>query len=561
MEEARIVHQEESLQLEKAYTFFMVPFYFEKTPFYDFSHNRIWKIEETKLSNEGEDGDVLYAYIMNFLQGQMYDNVNDKDHLEIYCLSVDKESKWYRNFWSPFVNYSNVAKISIGKNKEKEDVYQQIKFQLLSGDEKGFKAPHLFIYKRAQIGILSFCIELSEKNKLMSDLKLLNYHLHKIHQPMCRLVCPQLSINAKRSFSSEEERLLEESKLCQARMAIAPFNSEESYSPYEDFSWSIRGLVDMWLQDINYSLFSNIRMHLFTYCQIDDSVSNALTKDHIIPDLLKLSRCVNDKYMLSFDELVRDGATTQNFDNIYMASSVEGTAIVAVAKKANKGFISQMDGIIKLRYIWVYLLVLVQHYTLLNMNRRLMVVESSNDEDALWDVLKIIKNVKIRCYYTDVSPYTQHSQFYQLCCKNLHVKEAFNEIDQKTKALNLTINHDLQKLLESQKMLFEQQQIEEERRDKQQLKAVQKAERKAESGQRRLNLVVGVLTVFQVAGVIYEFTNDTKWKWWAIIFTFVISFFFLFLVIHWDNKGMGLIRFARKVYYCGNDSDDLADNQ
>lgn len=554
--------QQTTLEIKKAYTFFFVPFYYQGTQFNNFTHNRTWKLEDEKLSNEGEDGDVLYAYIMKFLQGQMYENNSDKDHLDIYRLSVDKNTDWYKNFWSPFVNYSNVAKISMGKNEKKEEIIHSVKFQLLSGDEKGFKAPHLFIYKKAQIGILSFCIELAEKKNTISDLKLLNYHLHKIHQPMCQLVCPQLSINSKRVFSSESERLFEEKKLCQARMEIASFNPEKTYSPYGEFTWNMRGLVDMWLQNIEFTLFSNIRMHVFTYCQIDDSENEVLTKDQLLPDLLRLSRCVNDKYQLPFSDLECDGATLQSFDNIYMASSVEGTAIIAVAKKANKGFVSQMDGIVKLRYIWVYLLVIVQRYTLLNMNRHLMEVEASNNEDALWDVMKTIKNVKIRCYYTDVSPYTQHSQFYQLCCKNLHVKDAFNEIDQKTKALNLVINHDVQKLLEAQKKELEQQRINEEKREKQQLEAVQKAERKAENGQRRLNLVVGVLTVFQVAGVINDFLNDKLWwKWLAISFTFGICFFFLFLVMNWDKKEWGIIRFARKTYYLGNEPDEAGIDQ
>ena len=159
-----------------------------------------------------------------------------------------------------------------------------------------------------------------------------------------------------------------------------------------------------------------------------------------------------------------------------------------------------MDGNIRQRYIWIYMLAVIQRYTLLNMNRQLTEIDSDNDERKLWNLLDTIKNVKIRCYFTDVSPYSQHSQFYQLCCKNLHVREAFKEIEEKTNALNTTINHEI------------------------------------ERGQRRLNLVVGILTVFQAAGVIYELSRSTKYQICATTITFIVGFSLLYLVLNWRKK-------------------------
>lgn len=543
------------LNIEKAYTFFMVPFYYDVEK--SFSVKGSWKLDTEKVSNEGEDGDVLYSHIMDFLQGQMNDNVGQDEHLDIYSLDIHKESSWYKEFWNPFINHANVAYIPNGKNNAKEDVFRTLSFNILSSDEQGFKAPHLFVYRTAKIGILTFCVELAGDKKNISDLKQLNYYLHKIFKPTCRCSSPNLSINEKRRFASNEERDAAETKLRKVRHYIKPYDETEEYSPYKYFTWDMKGFIDLLLTDVDCHLFSNIRMHVFTYCQIDDSDKELLTNDDILPDLLRLSRCVSDKYMLPFDELERSGATLQSFENIYYASSVEGTAIIAVAKKANKGFVSQLDGNIRLRYLWIYMLAVVQRYTLLNMNRQLIQVASENDESKLWDLIKTIKEVKIRCYHTDVSPYTQHSQFYQLCCKNLHVKEVFHEIDTKTKALNLTISHDLQKLLEEQQATIQQQHLEEEKREKEQLlldkkrdEALREAERKAESGQRRLNLVVGVLTVFQVAGVIYEFFNDTGcWQWIATLAIFIIGFSLLYIVMNWEKEKRPLIRRARNIYY------------
>ena len=69
--------------------------------------------------------------------------------------------------------------------------------------------------------------------------------------------------------------------------------------------------------------------------------------------------------------------------------------------------------------------------------------------NMLWRLLESIRKVKVRCHFTDISPFTQHNEFYDHCCEKLHVSIAFNEIDHKTKALNLTMGHDLQELREA----------------------------------------------------------------------------------------------------------------
>ena len=153
------ISQQQDVEIERAFTFFMVPFYYEsEAECSPILSNNLWKKDSEKVSNEGEDGEVLYSYIIDFLQGQMKSDNSVKDHLRIYCMNVDKESKWYHDFWDSFINHPHVAYIPIGKNEAKEDVFHPIRFKMLSCDEKGFRAPHLFIYEEAKIGILTFYI-------------------------------------------------------------------------------------------------------------------------------------------------------------------------------------------------------------------------------------------------------------------------------------------------------------------------------------------------------------------------------------------------------------------
>ena len=452
--------------LGKAYTIYMLPFYFEE----DFS-NGLWEKEYNLVSDEGAETDVLYPYIMEFLQGQILDNTSAKqcNYLQVLRLKTEEHSIRHKSFWSSFIHHNHIAYIPQGKKVDKEDVYLPISFRILSEKERGFKAPHLFVYESGKVGILTFCIELAEKKKTIGDLVLLNYHLHKIHNPMCRCVCPTLSINKQRVFENEDDqkKVVENYKLSRSYIASHSLSNDESN--IFEFDWNIRSLIDMWLcKECNIRLFSEMRIHLFTYYQIDDTENGLVSKEDIIPDLFRLSRCVNDKYLLPFSKLEEEGFMLQSFDNIYIASSIEGTAFCAVAKKENAGFISQMDGNVRLRYIWIYLLALMQRYTLLNLTRQIIIANSQDREAAIPGIIEVVKNTKMNCYYTDISPYTQHNQFYQHCCKCLHIKELFNEIESKTEIFNLIIT------------------------------------KNQEKKQRQLNWIVGLLTVLQAGSAVYE---------------------------------------------------------
>ena len=450
------------LALEKAYTFYMLPFYYESTSIETKGLMSLWEPENRKISDEGSGTNVLYPYIMEFLQGQTCGNTTDTpETLRTFRLKVDKNSVRNRVFWEKFVHHSHIAYIPTPK----EDEATPISFNILSESEEGFKAPHMFVYESAKIGILTFCIELARKEKTIEQLKLLNYYLHKIHNPICRCVCPALTINKHRTFENDYERVKAEEYLRQARTYITPHDENKEFSPYQEFDWDIRALIRMWIAgEKHIRLFSDMRLHLFTYCQIDDTKTNAISKEVILPDLFRLSRCVNDKYLLPFDKIEEEGGMLQSFENVYIASSVEGCAFIAVSQKENHGFISQMDGNVRLRYIWVYMLAIIQRYTLLNMSRQMIMVNAHRK--TIWDIIKVVKNTKTNCYYTDVSPYTQHNQFYQLCCKNMHIKDLFDEIQNKTEIFNLVLTG------------------------------------KQETKQRQLNWIVGFLTILQAGDAV-----------------------------------------------------------
>ncbi len=483
-----MTNKEKLLTIGKAYTIYMLPFYFEKS----FTH-LVWENENSLISNEGTEVDMLYPYIMDFLQGQIHESFSSGDcnHLRILKLKKDDQSVRYKKFWKPFIHHNHIAYIPDGKDENKEDVYLPISFRILSENEKGFKAPHLFVYDSGNIGILTFCIEITEKRKTIEKLKLLNYHLHKIHNPMCRCVCPALSISTKRVFENDDEKKNAEETFRQYRSYMTPHSLPNQVSSDYEFDWNIRSLIDMWIgEEPNIRLFSDMRIHLFTYCQIDDTAEGVIFRKDIIPDLFRLSRCVNDKYLLPFHQMETEGGMLQSFDNIYIASSIEGTAFCAVSKKENAGFISQMDGNIRLRYLWIYLLAIIQRYTLLNLTRQMTKLSSHKKDKSIQSIIEVIRDTRMYCYYTDVSPYTQHNQFYQHCCKCLHIKELFDDIESKADIFNLLITNNQEKK------------------------------------QRQLNWIVGIMTILQAGSAVFEI-----WKnFYLAIIVMVLAASIIYLV-------------------------------
>lgn len=587
------VKAKESIRLEKAFTYFIIPFYYEGNDYAvlkvdDNPLEAMWEKSKGKILNEEDD--VLYPYIINFLQGQ------SNDHLDIYSINSTPKSS-ARKFWDAF-SQKPAAVDKRKKDKTQTKTDKETSKSLHSADleiknEKGeklilptafdlqrdsgytgLKSPHLFISPSANIGILFFCIGLGEDDKTIDNLKRFNYYLHKVSKPLNKCTTSSFQLN-KQIFPNEQARLSKENRIVGFRKMIAPHGSvKQLCTPYCEFNWNIRALIDMLLSDVKglkqedgkkiecgVHLFSNTRAHLFTFCQID-GIQTSYEYDDIKKDLMCLSRCVNDRYMLPIDDSVEKSMCLKTFNNIYFASSVEGAAMIAISKKENEEYIKQIDNQGLPRYLSIYILVLIQRYSMLHINRRLTELSSDTASASLWNILDIIKRVKVHCFYTDVSPYTQHNQFYQHCNKNLHIYETFNEIDNKTKILNLTISHDTQELLEQQKKVFESQREEENRREKVQLKldkqrddALREAERKAESGQRRLNLVVGILTVFQVAGVIFEFCKGWEFlRFTATSITFVVGFFLLYIVMNWEKENKTLIRWVRSIYYWKNNS-------
>lgn len=579
----------EPLKLEKAYTFFMIPFYYEGN--WDDIHKKIsrWEPQKEEMYKE----DILYPYIMElFKQAQPKENDSPTNRLKIYQLRTRDIGSKSEFFFDRVLGKKHVAifeENSLGQKKPYAIPY------VFHND--GNNAPHLFISPSAQIGIMTICTELAD-GCTIQDLRHFNYFLQKRNEidnvfvgkkilpngeekeikdkrtTNYRLVCPSPETNKSLSYAD-------------AMNAVAQYLNPEGYKKLineeqninnEHVNWDLNYFIGFllntlgWKSQVNY--FNRERIHIYTFCSIDGTESTGcqITSDDIVPEALRLSRVVNSKYLLPFDEMVQKGAIMQTYQNIYFSSSIEGTSIICIARDINKSFIDDMKDKFNRQYLLIYLLVLLQRYTLLSIDRRLTEYDARNDgkDDGLWNLINLICKIKVNCYYTDVSIYTHHSQFYQHCCRNLHVPETFEEIDEKVELLKLTTDRKMHLLMEAQRKIQEdeakrhqeeierikkkeaenerrrkEEQVMEEARQKQIESQLKQEKDEAERRQHILNGIVGVLTIAQVMQATYELMKPEYDKDQLSICTSVvlgIVCFILLVALMWKD----IVKFIKK---------------
>lgn len=468
-----------NLQLEKAYTFFMVPFYYENDDWDVIHEERLnkWIPITEDLYNE----DVLYPYIMDLFRQH---STSQNTQLDIFEFKSEDTGINSQLFVERILGKKQLALIA--KNSKEKAEPKIIQFKLMN--EKNF-APHLFISAKAKIGIFSFCLELLGDKRMIEDLTTLNYYLHKRnetdkYQCLCLRPDKQEDTTITTDFKSIKNIVPD----------LWTLTQKKTLKNVDYICWNLNDLVDCLLATMGrpkegqkrIKYFSKDRMQLFTFCSIQDQKNSIQEKD-IIPGLFRLSRCVNTNYLLPFDQLVQQGALLKTYENIFFSSSIEGASMLCIGRKDNSVFINEIHEKFNRQYLLIYLLVLIQRYTLQNLERLIIEFESTDkqSDDRLWNLIDIICRIKVNCYYTDVSIYTHHSQFYQYCCKNLHIPETFREINEKVELLKLTTDRRINELMEAQKVEKDQ----------------------AERRQNTLNIIVAILTVAQVVQAVFEICN------------------------------------------------------
>lgn len=471
MEDNNNIQQQAPQQQEKAYSFFVVPFFFEENEWEDIMRGLDkWQPATDDLYKEE---DILYPYILDlFKQG----NPSGKPHFDIYAFDCKDKGADSLMFAERIIGKRQVAVIA--KNAASRTAPQLISFKVLKQDNF---APHLFVSPTANIGMLTFSIELLGDASVERQITL-NYHLHKRNETK-KYQCVCLDPDKQEDGDAADDCAAVE-KLLPGLWKLSQKNTRKR----QDYiCWNLHDFVDCLMRTMGepkegekrIRYFSRNRVHMFSFHSQQDEDDRLAPADMTVP-LLRLSRCVDASYMLPFGELVAQGATLQTYENIHFSASIEGASMMCVGKKDNGAFIANIHEKFNRQYLLIYLLALMQRYTLQSIERKLTAFGAPDrqTDQELWKLIDVVCRIKTNCHYTDVSIYTHHSQFYHLCCDCLHIRDTFQEIGEKIELLKLTTD-----------------------------KNIQQMEKKAERQQQLLNFIVAFLTVAQVMQAVHELGN------------------------------------------------------
>ena len=110
-------------------------------------------------------------------------------------------------------------------------------------------------------------------------------------------------------------------------------------------------------------------------------------------------------------------------------------------------FFKDYENTIEKRYLWIYTWILLQRHSQLYWIDYLTKINVSEDNEDyslnvndLQNILLKIQKIKVSSYFTDISDYTHHNRFYQLCKDNLCIGEHFKEIEEKLLPLHEMIH-------------------------------------------------------------------------------------------------------------------------
>ncbi len=212
------------------------------------------------------------------------------------------------------------------------------------------------------------------------------------------------------------------------------------------------------IESVETSRFNRSRLHLFTYLEANDSDDSPELRENFA----RIIHCQNSNYKGAD---INSNLYLKSFENIYMGISIEGSAMMTLypdkpvedtgnneenlGKMRRDGSTTPLQIFIREyltssfpRYFWIYVMVLMQRYSLMQMIRRLTSVDdyiSGNKQRSLKRLRRFVKNLsemKVNTFFSDISDHTQHNFFYSLALEKLRVMQYYQEIEQKMDSLN-----------------------------------------------------------------------------------------------------------------------------
>ena len=434
-------------ELDQSISFFIFPFTLDSSDDkailgiddFQLSQKSIWK----PINMRNEDN-VFFAHIQSFLQKSVSGKEgeqNKKKSCDLFIYSID-DKDWSQNF----MGKKSVYEMEI--NNSKAEFF-------IPNDTSSFESPKLIIYPDASVGILIIPIEMKREHNLkeggnefnpyaMEDLMEFNYRLHKTdaQKPIIKYLIPR---NQKEEFKHHFYDKMEKF----GKMLGIDYDKNKEEPLCFDFPTLANSLLS--LMKMQYNFTNHKRCHVFTYIHSNNDEDPTLEEKE---DFLRISRCESNKYKI----IENDKSILQTFKNIHLSVSVEGSALMA--NGSIPFFTNFKNDTLQKRYMWLYVLAIIQRYSLINMSKAIGEIDDTDDKQKtvslkrLRDLSDRLVRIKVNTFFSDVSDYKQHNDFYNFCIRKLGVTRLLRDMEQKMATLGDCLKQKTDKKSENIQLLL-----------------------------------------------------------------------------------------------------------
>ncbi|NDV80193.1 hypothetical protein [Dysgonomonas sp. 511] len=450
------------MELKDSMTVCFIPFRFNCENVVSEMQKSLWEPIEISV-----DKSFLYPHISKFL----FSNFGIKDERALIpdnCLVYSLKDNW-RGLVSDeedvIRNLFNNYTLEIKKTKKigDEDIELKYYFKLLN-KRSTLTSPKLVFHQLSSVGFIMFCFEPDKKSRKFENYIDLNYLLHKVGKQ---------SLAIRIEEDNEKNSSIYSSLKNYNRDNIKPSKKEKDPDIFY-----LHNLISFLLKNIGNNKIEFIgkeNMHLLSYIQVDTKEKDTLPNEDIMKNFVRLARCQNTEYMVNPEsDLLGNKIYMQTFDNIYIASCVEGGCVMTDLNLNPSPFIQDFkNNSFASRYIWTYMLVYLQRTMLLNLSDRLTNIDLyavSDSKGAITDSLLKLSKMKANTYFSDISDITQHNLFYRFCSQNLSIRQHFDEVRDKIEDLDIVIKE--------QELAIKEQELEIRNKELKQQEEIEKNEAK-----------------------------------------------------------------------------------
>ena len=208
-------------------------------------------------------------------------------------------------------------------------------------------------------------------------------------------------------------------------------------------TWSLGPVVSRLLAPLGDGLhtFEPYRAHMLTYVLAEDCPDGL--DEAVKAQLLRLVHCHNARYSPLPDAFDR-GTMMQTFQNIYVGAADEGGCMLGLVKGDDSdAYMRQYhDTTFQSRFMWIYILALMQRHTLLDIDRRIAAsvpgpdAPSRRAADDFRRRVAYTSSTGLTGFFTSISAYSHINRLYRFLTGRFGVGALYRELDDKLRAID-----------------------------------------------------------------------------------------------------------------------------